>query len=63
MKSYYEMSHGMSSNFKLSHEHYMNITPAETRIYYDLMKNEVDQQRKQVESDNSKNIDNPIPGI
>ena len=63
LKSFYEMSHGMSSNFKLSHEHYLNITPAETRIYYDLMKNEVEQQKKQAESSNSTGIENPVPGV
>ena len=63
LKSFYEMAHGMSNNFNLSHEHYMSITPAETQIYYDLMKNEIEQRQKTTESETSKGIENTIPGV
>lgn len=63
LKSFYEMAHGMSNNFNLSHEHYLSITPAETQIYYDLMRNEIEQRQKTTESETSKGIENTIPGV
>lgn len=63
LKSFYEMAHGMSHNFNLSHEHYLSITPAETQIYYDLMKNEIEQRQKTTEAETSKGIENTIPGV
>ena len=57
LRSFYEMSHSMAVNFSLSHEHYLNMTPAETIIYYELMKHDVDARNAQNSSDQN-NIDN-----
>ena len=57
LKSFYEMSHSMAVNFSLSHDHYLNMTPAETIIYYELMKHDVDVRNAQNSSDQN-NIDN-----
>lgn len=57
LKSFYEMSHSMAVNFSLSHTHYLNMTPAETVIYYDLMKNDIETRAVQ-EKGEQNNIEN-----
>ena len=51
LKNIYELSHAMSTHYRFSHEHFLNITPVESQIYQDLMKRDAEQS-SEVESPN-----------
>jgi len=62
LKAFYEMSHSMATNFELSHQHYLNMTPAETMIYYDLMKTDIEAQ-KAAQASEQNTIDKTIQPV
>lgn len=58
LMSFYQMVHGLTISNTMSVDYLMNITPAETQTYVDLIKENIEIRNKQTQDD-QQNVFNP----
>ena len=62
LNGYYEMQFAMMSNYHFPPEYYQECTPIEVKIFYSYMKQDVENQKKQLE-DHKKQNQTPVERV